>query len=295
MKKTLLKSLATAGLTTMALLAVGSVASADARLSARSIIVNPTPSPVNVRVWVDKDTSGSTTPTYYEGEQVRVSVAVSQNSYVYLFDVDPLGKVSMIFPNRYSGRNNFVYANSTRSFPDGPYTFDVSAPYGNSKVLAVASKTPLNMDDIFRFESGQNFATPLVRNQQQLAQALSIVVNPVPQNTWESDTAYYYAARGNTQVAPVYTTPMPTPRPRPTTSYPWFNVPNWHTYVSYSPGHTVGNIYETYNDQFVDAGYALIDTYDYENELWAEYSNGRETAHLRIELTNGRFYVSIER
>jgi hypothetical protein len=65
-------------------------------------------------------------------------------------------------------------------------------------VLAVASKTELNLNNISQFQSNSQFATGRVEGQQQLAQALSIVVNPLPQNTWVSDTALYSVSASQT-------------------------------------------------------------------------------------------------
>src|SRR6476469_6278797 len=101
-------------------------------ISAQSIIVNPVPSPVNVRVWTDRDSSGAGTPDYLPGEKIRLYTSVAQDAYVYLFNVDPAGQVDLILPNRYQGGGNFLKAGSVKVFPgagDG-FTFDIAAPYG---------------------------------------------------------------------------------------------------------------------------------------------------------------------
>ncbi|MBB6098195.1 hypothetical protein HNR42_001620 [Deinobacterium chartae] len=175
---------------------------ADARISPQSIIVNPTPpapSELGVRVWTDRDSSGNGNPGYRPGERIRLYVSTTRDAYVYLFNVDPSGNVDMVLPNRYSGGGNFVRAGTTAVFPaaNAGFTFDIAAPYGQNKVLALASKTPLNMDEVARFQSGQTsgFAQSQVKGQSGLAQALSIVVNPVPQNSWITDTARYTVIR----------------------------------------------------------------------------------------------------
>ena len=172
-------------------------ASAATKISAQSIIVNPTQPDLSVSVRVDRDTTGNNNPTYRVGENIRISTTVNRDAYVYLFNVDASGEVSQILPNRFESGANFVKANTTKVFPaaDDKFTFTVDGPIGLNKVLAVASLTQLNLDQISDFKSQQDqFATVTAKGQQQLAQALSIVVNPLPQNSWVSDTAFFTVA-----------------------------------------------------------------------------------------------------
>ncbi|WP_345463955.1 DUF4384 domain-containing protein [Deinococcus carri] len=168
-------------------------AAAAPKISAQSIIVNPAQPDLSVSVRVDKDTTGNANPTYRVGENIRISTSVNRDAYVYLFNVDATGEVTQILPNRLGGEN-FVKANTTAVFPapDATFTFTVGNDTGLNKVLALASLTPLNLDQLSSFKTQQDqFATVNARGQQQLAQALSIVVNPLPQNSWVSDTAFF--------------------------------------------------------------------------------------------------------
>jgi len=164
------------------------------RISPQSIIVNPTPTELAVKVWTDKDTSGQNVPNYRVGEKIRLYTSVNQDAYVYLFNVNPDGTIDQILPNRYASGGNFLKANAVKQFPaEGDnFTFDVGGPAGLNKVLALASKTQLNLDQISQFKAEtQGFATVSVRGQQGFAQALSIIVNPVPANSWTTDVAFY--------------------------------------------------------------------------------------------------------
>ncbi|GBF03919.1 PEGA domain-containing protein [Deinococcus aerius] len=168
-------------------------AAAAPKISAQSIIVNPVQPDLAVSVRVDKDPSGNATPTYRTGENIRISTTVNRDAYVYLFNVDANGEVTQILPNRLNG-SNFVKANTTAVFPapGANFTFTVGEDVGLNKVLALASLTELNLDQISSFKTQQDqFATVKAKGQQQLAQALSIVVNPIPQNSWVSDTAFF--------------------------------------------------------------------------------------------------------
>ncbi|MFC6591131.1 DUF4384 domain-containing protein [Deinococcus lacus] len=164
-------------------------------ISAQSIIVNPVQPDLSVSVRVDKDATGQALPSYRIGEGLRISTTTNRDAYVYLFSVDSSGEVTQILPNNLGG-DNFVKANTTKVFPEAGanFTFSVGGPTGLNKVLALASLEKLDLAALSRFESSQSqFATVQAGNQQQLAQALSIVVNPIPQNSWVTDTVYFDA------------------------------------------------------------------------------------------------------
>ncbi|MBZ9749951.1 DUF4384 domain-containing protein [Deinococcus sp. HMF7604] len=173
-------------------------AAAAPQLSTQSIIVNPTPTTLEARVWVDRDRSGNAVPNYRVGDRITLYTSVNENAYVYLFNVNPDGSTDQILPNRLSGSgNNYVRAGQTRAFPatGDRFTFDVAGPRGLNRVLVVASRRPLNLSELSSYTAGQDFATVKPTTTPGFAQALSIVVNPVekpiPQKDWTSDTASY--------------------------------------------------------------------------------------------------------
>ena len=182
-------------LISLALLAlVGAVAAQGIVFSPRSIIVNPAPA-FDVQVWLDKDTTGQGSPAYSVGEAIRVSVRPSEDAYIYLYSIGADGEVVQILPNRFDaeGANNFVRAGNVRTFPptDARYTFTVSPPQGLSKVIAVASRSALNVSSLLSFRASAEFATGLL-GEEGFASALSIIINPVPNRDWVSATALYY-------------------------------------------------------------------------------------------------------
>lgn len=181
----------------LALFASFALAQEDVVISPQSIIVNPLPS-FDVEVFVDKDPSGATIPTYEIGEAIRIGVRVSEDAYVYLFNVRSNGDIQQILPNRLddTGRRNFVEAGTTRYFPrqDARYTFNIAGPRGLDKVIAVASKEPLNTSQLTRFDEESDFATSAA-GEDSFAQALSIVVQPLPQEGWVTDTALFYVGQ----------------------------------------------------------------------------------------------------
>ena len=163
-------------------------------ISPRSIVVNPVPA-FDLEVWVDKDTSGRDTPAYDVGESIRISVRSSVEAYVYLFSIAADGEVVQVLPNRFDGTGSdpVVRAGQTRTFPPAGarYQFNVAPPNGLAKVIAVASRAPLDTSTLASFRTEQNFATSSI-GEDAFARALRIIVTPLPQNDWVSATALYY-------------------------------------------------------------------------------------------------------
>lgn len=164
---------------------------AMAQLRPQSIIVNPNPpTDLQVRIWVDKDPGKTGNPVYQFGEPIVISVSVTQPAYVYLFSVNSLGQISGILPNAFE-QNNFLAAGEVRNFPSpgARYSFNVEPPAGQDRVLAVASRRPLDVSEIIDIQTGR----ARIQGIDNLARSLSIVVTPIPQQDWVSDEAYYIA------------------------------------------------------------------------------------------------------
>ncbi len=168
----------------------------------QSIVVNPKPS-FTAEVWVDKDPSGNSTPSYRIGENIKIGVRVSESAYIYLFSIHSNGVIDQILPNNYdtAGKSNYLKANHIKYFPhdDAPYTFSVDGPEGLDKVFVVASKKQLNTNQLANFESDPNFASSSI-GQQGFAETLSIIVKPKEQSSWVTDTALFNVGRANSAV-----------------------------------------------------------------------------------------------
>ncbi len=175
-------------------------------VSPQAIVVNPAPS-FGVQVWLDRDTSGNGTPTYQVGEEVKISVRPDASSWVYVFDVRPNGDITQIFPNRYDS-SNYVSGGETRTFPPSGarYVFNIAPPTGLSKVIAIASKTRLDTSTLASFQrEGDLFAQSTI-GEQGFIQSFAIVVRPVPQAEWVSDTVLYRVGGQASQPEPQYGT-----------------------------------------------------------------------------------------
>ncbi|MFN4232535.1 PEGA domain-containing protein [Thermus sp.] len=170
------------------------------QISPQGILVNPVPTDLQVKVWVDKDPGKRGNSVYQIGEPIFIYVNVNQDAYVYLFNINADGKIDPILPNAFE-RDNFLRAGETRRFPPegARYRYTVTGPEGEDRILAVASKRPLSLGEILDVERNQ----VRVQGAEGLARALSIVVEPIPSKDWVTDVARYYVGR--------VTAPPPTP------------------------------------------------------------------------------------
>ncbi len=170
------------------------------RVTPQGVIVNPVDTALKVNVSLDK---GGNNPLYIEGEKQRISVRVNQDAYVYVFDIQPNGQVSVLLPNGFSGGTPFLRANETRTFPPSGagYELTISAPYGQEKILALASKRQLEISAIVPQVRSGSFVTATVQGQEGLARALSVTVTPLPPQDWVTDTADFQTRAKNAPAA----------------------------------------------------------------------------------------------
>ncbi len=178
-----------------------SAASAQIVVSPQSIVVNPRPS-FGVDVWLDRDPTGDGAPSYQVGEEVRISVRPEEDSYVYVFDVKPNGEITQIFPNRFDD-NNFVRGGRTVTLPPSGarYVFNIAPPRGLSKVIAVASHSQLDTRQLARFDDEDDLFAHSNIGEEGFVQGFRIIVNPLPQEDWVTDTALYYVGDRPPQAA----------------------------------------------------------------------------------------------
>ncbi|WP_243093644.1 PEGA domain-containing protein [Thermus thalpophilus] len=162
------------------------------QLSPQGILINPVPTDLAVKVWVDKDPAKRGNAVYQVGEPIYIYVNVNQDAYVYLFNINADGRIDPILPNAYE-RDNFLRAGETRRFPSegARYRYTVTGPEGEDRILAVASRRPLSLQEILDVEGNR----VKVQGAEGLARALSIVIEPIPARDWVTDVARYYVGR----------------------------------------------------------------------------------------------------
>ena len=204
----------TAAMMTVALSSVISNAFAQSTPVVRpqAVIVNPVETQLQTSVSVDR---GNNNPVYNIGERIKISVSVNQDAYVYVFSIHSDGVIDLILPNRLSGGNQFLRANETRTFPPAGanYQLTVDGPAGQDKILAVASKRQLNLNELTTFKSNQPFANVTVQGQDNLARALAVVVTPVPSTDWVTSYTQFQVRGGGLVNTPAPTVVVVAPPP----------------------------------------------------------------------------------
>jgi hypothetical protein len=165
----------------LGLVAVLGLLSLAQPVAPKGIIINPPdPTGLTVRVWVDKG-------AYAVGEKIQIHYEVNQDAYVYIYDIDADGKVSMLFPNYYS-QNNYVAAGE-HVLPDSPaYNLTVVEPTGTEYLQAIASAQPLNLAPQFQITIPFPFmgADPDALKIQIQGQIMGIVPDPQWSQDWTS-------------------------------------------------------------------------------------------------------------
>ena len=291
------KSISITAMSTLALAL--SSAFATPQISPQSIIVNPVPASLSVNVSVDR--AGSN-PVYNIGDSIRVNVRVSDDAYVYLFSVHADGQIDQILPNRLSGGSQFLRANETRSFPPagGAYTLSVDGPSGQDKVLAVASKRQLDTSEIASFRGNQAFATSSIQGQDNLARALSIIVQPVPASDWVTDVTYF-------QVQQRYATAAPAPARNTTTIsveyglnvYPgsviisFDNPNNDFIDVQLSSSANFNTVVQFYGQSLERNGWQMVARAGNNNKVRLMFRRSGTTIELEIRRVNGGFQLNL--
>ena len=189
----------------LSLLLLGSLATAQRIvISPQSIVVNPLPS-FAVDVWVDRDPSGRSEPSYAVGDSIQIGVRTTEDAFVYLFSVGASGEIVQLLPNRYDagGRDHFLRAGTTRIFPPPGvrYDFVIQPPSGPAKVMAVASRRELDTRTLASFANEREMMASSSNSEEGFARALAIVVQPLPQASWVTATALYHVGQRPAQEA----------------------------------------------------------------------------------------------
>lgn len=187
-----------------ALLAVAGVGRAQ-EVDVRSIIINPN-QPFSASLWTDKT-------NYNPGDKLRAYFRVSRDSYVYLFDIDTTGKVSLIYPNIYS-TNNFRRANTSYVLPDNSrYNLTVGGPPGVEQLVLIATPKKIeNVDWVRRSLEQGTFGPQLnvsISAENFLFQIRSVTVTPNFGSDWAS--AYTTFTVGVGAAPPPITPPVQPP------------------------------------------------------------------------------------
>jgi hypothetical protein len=188
----------------LALVAV-SVGGVAAQPNVKSIIINPNP-PYQTSIWTDR--------SYYQpGERLNIYFRTSGDAWVYVFDIDTRGNVSLIFPNIYSDSNHRK-ANETYVLPDNSrYNLTVAGPAGTEQLVLFAVPSKIRDVEWLRRSLEQGTFSPQVNinvsADKFMMEVKSVVITPNFGQNWSSATTSF-------SVGPGAPSPPPSPPPPPT-------------------------------------------------------------------------------
>ncbi|MDR9391571.1 MAG: PEGA domain-containing protein [Trueperaceae bacterium] len=165
----------------------GLAAAQDVRLDPQAIVVNPDPA-FGVEVTLDR---GGALPAYEVGDPIEVTVRATRDAWVYLYSVEPDGRVQQIVPNRYEGSLRLRAGERVTVPGEGAgYRFAVDPPYGVSLVLAIASRAELDVAPLARFEGDAAFAQSDV-GVGGFQRRVETLLQRVAQDAWASGSVGY--------------------------------------------------------------------------------------------------------
>ncbi len=88
---------------------------------------------------------------YQLGDTPYLSVAVSQDSYIYVFSIDSDLRYAQIVPNQFE-QNNYVYASQGTSYPStSNYNFALDGMHGFTTLFAIASPRAIDQGRLERY------------------------------------------------------------------------------------------------------------------------------------------------
>lgn len=117
-------------------------------------VYNPEPT-FYVRVNVDRDDR-----IYREGETIKITVNSGKDGYLYVFNEDVNGNITLLFPNAYHSDNKIKRLENVQVpiSEETDFVLRVSSPTGTEYIQAVVTSEPL--DTITSKSLGKNF-TPM--------------------------------------------------------------------------------------------------------------------------------------
>jgi len=110
----------------------------------------------DIEIWTNKGYDA----TYYYGEDIAVYFRAESDCYVVIYDVDPSGEVSVLFPSNYYN-SPYVTGGQVYRVPDyySDYTLEVTYRSGTEHIFAVASYQYLDAPDFMRY-AGYDYGDP---------------------------------------------------------------------------------------------------------------------------------------
>ena len=140
-------------------------------------IINPNPT-FSLRLRLDKARNESFTP----GEKIIIYFKSTRDAFVTLYNYDTLGKVKIIFPNRYSP-HNFLKAGQEYKV-EGQIAPDTQA--GIEFVQGFATTRPLLVNESVRNMISKQFMPQVSSEYRSFVLRIKSIILPLPPTEWTS-------------------------------------------------------------------------------------------------------------
>ncbi len=153
------------------------------------IIIQPVQTPLAVQLGLDK-------VSYAPGERVRLTIALNQNAYVYVYNVTPDRRVNLLFPNAYQP-SNFLQA-GVHTIPNQRYSLVISPPTGFECIQVLALAAPLPLEQLIpegKFSPQNPFPLLSQKPQEFKTFMQNLIVGAVSTTGWAAAwTCFHIAA-----------------------------------------------------------------------------------------------------
>lgn len=149
-----------------------------------------------LELFTDKDPTGQTVATYVIGDTLEIGLTVSENSFFYLFNIRSTGNITQLLPNAIDPHNS-LSAGESKFFPNkgAGYTFSVEGPTGLSKLIAIATKVPLETTRIINFESPEAYFLTTLDSEDVFVSNLEKLLWNVRPSEWVGDSVTFYVGQ----------------------------------------------------------------------------------------------------
>jgi hypothetical protein len=146
-------------------------------------------------------------------------------------------------------------------------------------VLALASKTKLNLGDLARFETAQEDVSRVnVQGQGNLAQALSIVVSPVARDSWVTHAAQYTITH------------------RDLRGLPSVDAGALKSQAAFDRDARLSEVFVEYANRLRADGYGTLSVKDnHKDTLQGVFARGGRQVALEVKQVGRRFFVQLVR
>lgn len=142
------------------------------------IIVQPAQTPLAIQLGLDK-------VSYAPGDKLRLTIVLSQDSYVYIYNITPDRRVNLLFPNAYQPMN--LLQAGTHTIPNQRYSLVISPPTGFECIQVLALAAPLPLEQLIpegKFVLQNPFPLLSQKPQEFKAFMQSLIVGSVSATGW---------------------------------------------------------------------------------------------------------------